>query len=1216
MKSSPRAASLVSVRRSHDSGLTAARYTFALAAAISLSAGTFVARADAPATPTAPPTPPVAMVAPAAPKAPAPVKVVLRYKAQAGQIERVHGTALLSIAGAPVKLSIKQVDKLVFTRVDPATGDLTVEDTTESSETSVGGQPPKPDKPATPQISTFTIHPNGMLVSYKSSETDKDQATLDARLHQATSIVFPERAVTVGDKWSQDFKGDAALGTRPGHADFEIVSATPVAGADAFKIKMTYSESGASPITGKGTYLIETATGDELASDYDVDGLSLSGAIASGSLHSERVEGGPLSTSKNDVAAATVDSKKEQTIDDKIKDGFEKLPGVVTLYRKTESGRDQIYAELREDQIGKIMMLQATASTGTAGQIVEGDPIDDLVFKFTRTPDDRIVLTVPNFWYRADAGTPVGRSVRRSFADAFLQSFRIEAKQADRKSVLIDVSELFKGDISQISQAFAGGGILGMPSMGGGYGMDREKTYIQTVKNFPDNLVVSTQYNFIRMGRAGDDGALADGRSAPIVVTYNLFTLPVDENYQPTNGYKPRLADPRVGYFTGGAGGGVGPNFMSFNDDSKEDPYTFYIERWDLKKKDPLATVSEPVKPIVFWIDNAVPTEYRDAVRAGLLTWNKAFEKLGFKNAVVVNQMPDNPDPKDATVPSDTADMRFNMIRWVTSPAGGYAVALARANPLTGQILNASITVDAGIVRYTKLEHKDLIEPAQAFEAGAGIPIEEELLKRKAAGKANYSAMNPMGRFGFAPNYCELGPGLKEQAWFGDLALNLLGPASGISPIDRKDYINQFVHEVVSHEMGHIMGLRHNFAGSTEFSLADLSSPSVTNEGGIGASVMDYNPFNIMALRHKGVPYYAQTVGAYDLWAIQYGYTDIPSAKTAEDELPVLKRIASLSAAKGHAYASDEIADQFDPLVTRFDLSSDPVAYWHKNMDLCRYLLVNLDKRLPKPGESYWEFTQAFNQLLGMYARGAGVASRYVGGLNINRNHKGDPHEKPSLLPIDAAKQKEALSLLNTYIFSPDALQFPKRYYTEFTTDPFSGSYGQDFPIQDQIASLQRSALKRLFSGSVLNRVANNEFKMGSTPAASLSMSTLFNSVSGNVWAELDAHRNVPTMRRQLQRSYVDTMIDMVTGKSFGVPEDAKMLAWNQLRGLRERIQTAQKSDGSYDDYTRIHLADSLTKVNRALNAGIMLNSGSSGGPTNLLQMLLGGDSKATTAAP
>jgi hypothetical protein len=382
----------------------------------------------------------------------------------------------------------------------------------------------------------------------------------------------------------------------------------------------------------------------------------------------------------------------------------------------------------------------------------------------------------------------------------------------------------------------------------------------------------------------------------------------------------------------------------------------------------------------------------------------------------------------------------------------------------------------------------------------------------------------------------------------------------------------------------------------------------VVQAGGTSASLMDYTPFNIAALRQKDVPFFSQTVGVYDTWAISYGYKDIPGATTPESEKPVLKKIASLSNVRGHAYVSDENADQFDPLVTRYDLSSDPIAYWKKTMEVSRFLLVNLDKRLPEPGQSYWQFTQGFNRLLNTYSRAAGTASRYVGGLNISRNHKGDTNEKAPLQPVDVEKQKQSLALLNTYIFSPSALQFPRRYYTNLTNNPYEFSNGTS-PIQDQVAGLQRSALTRLFSASVLSRVANNEYKMGGDPNKALTLVSLYNSVSSNVWSEVNERKNVPTLRRQLQRAYVDTMVDMVTKPSAGIPEDARMLAWDQLRQIKARLQTAQAKPApgtTYDPYTRIHLQETLDKVTRALNASYTLGGGQSSGPS-LLQMLLGG---------
>src|SRR5206468_3578493 len=204
---------------------------------------------------------------------------------------------------------------------------------------------------------------------------------------------------------------------------------------------------------------------------------------------------------------------------------------------------------------------------------------------------------------------------------------------------------------------------------------------------------VETQYHFAGSGRGADEPGQADPRSLPLRVSYTIFPL-VD------HGFKPRPFDARVGYFE--------TNFQSFDDDAKDDTTVRYIYRWNLEKADPTAKLSPPKKPIVFWIDNAIPVEYRDAVREGLLTWNSAFEKIGIKDAIVVKQMPDNAD-------WDHADMRYNTIRWVASPGNGYAVALFRVNPISGQILNANITVDANLVRYTKLEKQIVVDPTALF---------------------------------------------------------------------------------------------------------------------------------------------------------------------------------------------------------------------------------------------------------------------------------------------------------------------------------------------------------------------------------------------------------------------------------------------------------------------------------------------------------------------
>jgi hypothetical protein len=1099
-------------------------------------------------------------------------KVTLVYRAKAGQVMRYkHEVNLKTEAGgANQEFQIKSTEKVTVTVVSPS-GDITEENQEESSEFSVNGQKvPAPETPKT--TSTVTIHPDGVLAAYKNSDPEANKNKTSVRLFPADNPVFSNKPIAVGDKWSHEFKTDSDLGVRAGKADYETLAFEKVNGIDAVKLKVTYLETeGMHPLHSNGTVWVEKTTGDVVQSDVDYENLPFGGeeskAGVSGKIHSERTEGNPLEGPKADA------KPKDKTIDEVVKD-YEKQTGLFTLYSKREGTHDTIYLEIKESQLDKPLLMEVTASTGTSDQVVAGTPINDLLFKFAKSPDDRILLVTPNINFRADDKQPIARAVRRSFADGYLELFKVEARQPDRKSLLIDVSDLFRGDIAEVSSLFKNplAGLLG--GGGGSYSLDREKTFITRLKSYPENLSVETSYHFSGGGGGGNilsqllggGNVLADSRSIPLKVEYTIFAL--DDN-----GYRPRLYDPRIGYFT--------TDYQSFDNDSVKDPNVHYIQRWQLEKADPAAALSEPKKPIVFWLDNAIPLEYRDAMREGLLMWNKAFEQIGLKNAIVVKQMPDNAD-------WDHADARYNTIRWVASPSSGYAVALARTNPLTGQVINANITVDANLVHDEKGTRQDLVAPSSYFD---------RMLAPQEPAAALSKALDP--------RRCDMSAEAVEQQWVGRMALRMLTPPG--AKVDEKAYAHAFLRMVVCHEMGHILGLRHNFIASTYHSLDELKDESLIGKTGISASLMDYIPFNISALKANGVDFYQDTVGPYDMWAIKYGYLPI-DASTPQGERYKLAQIATQCNEPGHLFQSDEIADQFDPSVTRFDLGRDALSYWERNLDLSRYLLLHLSEREPKHGESYWEFTRDLQRLLGYYTRAAAISSRYIGGLHVNRNHRGDADEKPTLVPIPAAEQRRALALLNNYIFAANAFTMPSSYYTHLTVNPTAGILatllggGQDFPIRDTLSGIQQSALRYVFNPTVLRRIANNEFKVGDT----LNLPTLFHSVSSTVWSELETHDNINTLHRQLQRVYLDTMIGMVTTSNSPAPDDAQLLAWDQLRQLKSRIRLAQARP--HDDYTRIHLDEALMRIDRALNAHQVIESTRSAAANPLSALLGGGD--------
>jgi hypothetical protein len=848
------------------------------------------------------------------------------------------------------------------------------------------------------------------------------------------------------------------------------------------------------------------------------------------------------------VPTAPKPPEQDKNIDDYLKDGYDKIPGVFHLFRKKKGTNDTVLLEVSDEEMKRLYLVQATASTGLSGTrvgIFQGAPLDDIPFRMRVTDDSRILFVQPNLDYRAPGDPAMQRTTQRGFPETILGSFEIKARQKDRNSYLIDVTPWFKSDIGE----FSGGLGQGV----GSYNIDPSYTYLDSIKNLPENLVIRTAFRLNRIGPVGGP------RSLPFFVSYNVSILPE------TN-YLPRIGDIRVGYFE--------VAFRDISDPSNYDQNVNYIKRWNIKKADPNAPLSPPVKPITFYLSNDIPEKYRDAVRQGILLHNKSFEAIGIKDAIVVEQMPDNAD-------WDIADVRYNIIRW--TQGNPFAIALFRANPVTGEILNAAINMDAVFATGGASEFDTFANPRKVpvTESGPLAHLQSLMQPQTPVSESdevlNWLAAKHPNASGIQCTYPAEGA---ADANFGMLALSLMEPEG---TFDKDAYIKQRITQVVCHEMGHCLGLRHNFVASTSYTMQQLSDPAFVKTHGVASTVMDYLPFNVSAINKKGVDYFSQTVGEYDMHAIQYGYTDF-GAKTSKDELDRLKAIASEYNQPGKEYIGDGGADAYDPRVARFDLSADPLTYIEKKAQVSDALLRTLSTRLPKNGESYYEFTRQFYGLLNGYLGAVIYAPRYIGGINLSNNFKGDPGEKLPYEPVSGEQQKRALNLLNRYVFGPTAFNYPKANYLKFQPNPNNlgsevSADARIYPIYDSLSDFQQRILVTLFIPSTQDRLVNNEFRSMDT----LTLASLYRTVSSNIWSELTTGQEITGLRRDLQRTDLDLLIATALEKLPGVPRDGVTLAWEQLRTLRAQITTAlPKAPG---EYGKAHLTDCLQRINRAFNA-------------------------------
>ena len=858
--------------------------------------------------------------------------------------------------------------------------------------------------------------------------------------------------------------------------------------------------------------------------------------------NAQRLAGAPGSATPTPPTPAPVPGALRSFAD--VAKDFKELPGMLSLWQKD----DKVYIELAPDQFDRAYFFSTNLDQGLgesgliAGSMGSHGRFASPAIVIFRKVGSSVQLISRNVKYTAKAGTPEARAVAESFSDSLLASTAIvSAPHPERKSVLIEANAIFFSDLTatapRLERAYRQS-----------YGFDARNTSFKEVRSTEDfvsfNVLAHYALARIAMPPTGQPvtappATVPDIRSLFLGFHYSIAKLPEAT-------MRPRSADTRIGYFT--------TERWDFTTDDRRIPIVRYVNRWRLEKKDPTVALSEPKQPIVYWIDRTVPDRYRSTIRDGVLEWNKAFERIGYRDAIKVEIQPENAD-------FNTSDIKHASIRWMTTARSSFlATGPSLVDPRTGEILDADIGIDASGVRSLK-----------TFSAET-VPLRPSLEFRNDAPYCNYAS---------------------EAAEYEGFAMSLLD-ARGTIMLDSAEsdaFVLSRLKSTTMHEVGHTLGLTHNFSASTVYNEAQLADREFTRQNGIAGSVMEYNAVNLAVQGEKQGEYHMSTLGPYDYWAIEYGYREA----APEDEAAMLERVASRSnepllafTADGYVYFSG-----LDPRVNTFDLGADPLVYAERQLKLARELWKLSENRQLEPAESYAILRRNFSRGLFGVQSSALHATKYIGGLSVVQDRAGSG--RTPLEPVPVEKQRKALRLLTETIFAADSFRFPPAYLRKLTLTDFDiadaeeiarSSPPVDLAIDQLVLNVHRAVLAPLLGPDIAQRLLNNELKVSDRNEALL-LADLYGTLHAAIFSEIAPGRDIPLIRRNLQREYVARITAVILRPVAAMPADARALLRADAKQLRDDI-VARKRVAKNSPETRAHLAEIHASLDDALRAPVI----------------------------
>lgn len=850
---------------------------------------------------------------------------------------------------------------------------------------------------------------------------------------------------------------------------------------------------------------------------------------------------------------------------DALTRGAQRVPGWLPIWRK----QDKVWIELAPERMGQPLFLSPKLSSGIGEAGVFGGLMQSRSASVGRPQwvefrrvHQQVQLLAVNAAYVAQSGTPQARAVERAFSPSLVASLPLaSAPHPQTGAVLVDAAQWLFTDWIGLSPRL-------QHAFRQGYALDARNSQILQARPQPAGLVLEARLHYMTPSLAQGGGSappvlpatLPDPRSLFVNVHYTLTPLPATP-------MRPRPADARIGYFT--------TTVTDFSQELARHPRQRHIHRWRLEKADPAAARSRPVKPIVFWLDPSIPVAYRGAIREGVLAWNAAFEAIGFVDALQVRDAPESE-------PFDSLQTEHASIRWMTNarPAFG-AIGPSHVDPRTGEILDADIALESLSSRAVRSLRSQLWTPD-------GRPA----ISEPHAGQA---PEHPIADEGHGA-HCLHGAFAREQL---SLGLEAMVTERALPPDDPQvqAFVLAYLKDTTMHEVGHALGLRHNFMASTWRSPEALAHPVLTREQGLAASVMDYLPVNLPKPGQAGGAPFQTVLGPYDHWAIAYGYGN--HGQDADSERAALQAWAAMAddPVKGRAlrYGTDE--DHLlglDPDVMTFDLGDDPVAFALQRIALVHDLMTRQAARPAGDQDDPGGLRRAMGLGMRELQRASAVLLRQVGGLHTPR--AGAQSARDTLVPLDSAVQRAALQVIVANLLQADVLRLPAATlrrmgpnHLDRQDDGFEALVTTDFSVADQQLALQRPVLRQLMGEPLAMRLLDNADKLRDQTPAPPDFGEVQRQISRAIWVNADARPEVASWRRNLQREHA-TLLAAAVLRGQHARADARAAFVTEARWLLAWLQQAGRAADTPAE--RAHRQDIVDTLQRALSANWVKTAG------------------------